>query len=292
MRYWSPNPNKANVLKNSRDFQASGNRFSAEGRNALAKAHTAGRNARMLELLMGVSALASHARSANAAEGLRQVPGSSASCTRAILRRQWYRAPDQAAHFLPGQLRLDARPVWDYVPNSVGRLYLMDLFADVERLHANFNRADSAAENGPVGLKALAAHCAHLIVRDASVPKGGVANRQLVWNVYRGLWLPGLEHSFTAAIENKLTKPRPPEIEYKTPTFSPSDPSSSDPRLIANLQQRSDAGDSAWNINETVAILRDSKANATSGPGPADVSDKAQRAEAGIRGHAMVLEAD
>ena len=174
---WSPNPNKANILKNSRDFQGAGTRFSAEGRNALAKAHMARRNAHMLELFLSLSALTSRARTANSGGRLRNIPTATPSCTAAILQRHSYPEPDQAAHFVPGRLRLNGLPVWEYLTSSVGRLYVMDMFADVERLHANFNRADSEAENVPFGLKALATRCAIDIIRDSAAATRASANR-------------------------------------------------------------------------------------------------------------------
>ena len=287
---WSPNPNKANILKESRDFQTTATRFSAAGMNAMAKSHTGRRNAIVLESLLGLSALASSAKSAGASGRLREVPTASASCTAALLQRHSYPQPDQAAHFMPGQLRLNGVPVWEFVPHSVGRLYVMDMFADVERLHANFNRADSAAEDGPGGLKALAGRCAALVAHHGGTRSGGRPDRQFVWNVYSGLWLPGVQDSLNLAVEKKLEKPQVPTVTYRTPTFDPKDPSSFDNRVIANLAEIEEAGNYEWNIRETLDILRDYQANATAGPGPADVASIAERAEAGLRGYESALE--
>jgi hypothetical protein len=109
----SPNPNKANILKNDPRFETSRTHFSAEGRNALAKAHTAQRNAHMLELFCGLSAMVSTARESDAASRLRGIRTATVSCTKAILQRYSYPAPDAGAHFVPGQLRLSGLPPWE-----------------------------------------------------------------------------------------------------------------------------------------------------------------------------------
>lgn len=278
----SPNPNKAHVLRENRDFQSSGTAISADGRKALAKVHMGRRNAHMLEMFLSLSALASKSRSAGSGPRLREVPTSTASCTAALLQRYSYPAPDQAAHFMPGQLRLNSLPIWEYQTNAVGRIYLMDMFADVERLPSNFNRADSEAERGPTGLKALSAKCSGLIVRHASGP-GGRADRQFVWNVYERLWLPGVESAVNSARGNKQSRPQPASVSYLPQTAS------LDPRLIDPSSIRS-ATNREWNAAECVAILGAYAAHTTAGPRSADVGSLADRAEAGIRGDASALE--
>ena len=281
---WSPNPNKANVLSEHRNFQASGTAVSAEGRNALAKVHTGRRNAHMLELFLSLGALASKSRAAGSGRRLREVPTSTASCTAALLQRYSYPRPDQAAHFMPGQLRLNGLPIWEYQANTVGRLYLMDMFADVERLPVNFNRADSEAESGPLGLKELAARCTGHIVRHSG-SSGGRVDRQFVWNVYQGLWLPGLDDAIETAIANKQTKPQPAQVRHQAPTFNPGEPWSFDPHRI-QLPESGGASDTEWNIAETLAILRAYETHTTAGPRSTDVAAVAERAEAGVRGDA------
>ena len=286
----SPNPNKATILQNDPRFEASRTHFSAEGRNALAKWHTAKRNVHMFELFCGLSAMASTAPASGALSRLRGISLATVCCTGAILQRYSYPAPDAGAHFVPGQLRLNGLPPWVFVTNWPARIFLMDLFADVERLHVNFNRADSAAEDGPNGLKELAAECASHIIRDPSASSGRGSNRQFVWNVYQGLWLPGLERSLTIAIDKKESKPQVAEVQYGVPSYNPGDPSSFDPRLITNLEQIGEADNYEWNIKQTLAILHDSKANATAGPSGADVSRVASQVDAAIKGYEVAIE--
>ena len=104
--------------------------------------------------------------------------------------------------------------------------------------------------------------------------------------------LPGAEDAIAIAIENKEARPRVPQILYKVPTFDSKDPSSFDPRMITNLPEISASDQSEWNIEDTIAILRDYRANSTAGPTPADVPGLAQRADAGVRGHDTALETE
>ena len=289
--FGSPNPNKASILRDDPRFQGSGTHFSAEGRQALARQHTAQRNAHVLELLCGLSAMASRGRDRHAGTRLRALPTASVTCEAAILQRYSYPSPDQGAHFLPGQLFMNGLPPWSYVSSSVARIFLMDMFADVERLNANFNRADSAAEAGPQGLKALAEACAMRVIRDPSLYSGGRANRQFVWNVYTGLWLQGSERSLAIALDQKKSRPQVPEVQYANRTFQPDTPSSFDSKLITNLEEIGEAGNSEWNIRETIKILEDYRVNAAAGPGAGEMGRIADRAESGLRGNAVVLEA-
>jgi hypothetical protein len=63
--------------------------------------------------------------------------------------RQLFRSHDghQAAHYLPGQIWIDLRYPWSFINHRPTGLRLECLFADVEDLPADFNKADSAAED-------------------------------------------------------------------------------------------------------------------------------------------------
>jgi hypothetical protein len=285
-----PNPNKANILKHQRGFESSRPHLSAEGRNALARNHTANRNAHVLDLLLGLSAMASVSRNRDAPSQLRRFELATVSCEKAIGQSYQYPHPDQGAHFLPGQLLLNGRPPWGFLTREPARIFLKDLFFDVERLHYTFNQADSAAESGPSGLRVLFAECARHIIRDPTIGPGGRANRQFAWNLYKGVWLPGLARSLVVALDNKLSKPQVPALQYAAPTFSPGDPSSFDSRLITNLEEIGNADDSAWNNEQAVAILQGYLDNASAGPSGAVVRQVAERADAAIVGHEVAIE--
>ena len=91
--------------------------------------------------------------------------------------------PTQAAHFLPGQIRISGRPIWEFAPNRATRDQIEFLFAEVEHLPVTFNQADTAAEAKGEGrglCSALANACTALIrLSSAILPPAGdrVAHR-------------------------------------------------------------------------------------------------------------------
>ena len=86
--------------------------------------------------------------------------------------------PMQAAHFLPGQILIAARPVWSFAGNPETSSHIEFLFAEVEHLPEAFNQADTAAEaNGHSdGLCAALAHACKTLI-DHAVPAGVVAGK-------------------------------------------------------------------------------------------------------------------
>jgi hypothetical protein len=70
------------------------------------------------------------------------------TCTKAI--RQHFTSSraegKQAAHYLPGQLRINSRCPWEFIVDWRTAQELEGYFGDVEDLPADFNKADSAAE--------------------------------------------------------------------------------------------------------------------------------------------------
>jgi hypothetical protein len=238
--------------------------------------HILGRNVHMLELLTGLSVMASGARhGGDATSRLRGLHYPSVSCTGAILQKFRVDSPYAAAHYLPGQLRLNGLPPWEYLSDRWSRIFLQDLFADVEKLHELFNKADSAAEQGPEGLKELAAHCAAHVLNDPAPPDDGRANRELVHNVFERLWLPGMGAALEAAIESKEEKPQPPPLQFED------DPVQG--RVITNLEERSEAGPYEWGIAETITILQEYRACADARPGSAETMETFQQVDAKVR---------
>ena len=73
------------------------------------------------------------------------LPVPNVGCTAAV--RQFFRADggEQAAHLLPGQLSIDGIFPWLFLAGPAARK-LENLFAYVEPLRADYNKADSAAE--------------------------------------------------------------------------------------------------------------------------------------------------
>jgi hypothetical protein len=110
--------------------------------------------------------------------------GAIVTCRAAQKQHQSASFGDQAAHLLPGQILVDARPIWDFVtlqpgsavtPNDVGRLgpSLQMCFARTNSVPAHFNRADSQAEwmaaSAGRGLKDLFADSVNLMWVNARV---------------------------------------------------------------------------------------------------------------------------
>lgn len=79
-------------------------------------------------------------------------------------------APSQAAHFLPGQIRIGGQNVWNLVSDYSTRSRLEFLFAEVERLPVAFNQADSAAERKgeQCGLAAAFAAACTVVTKQSS----------------------------------------------------------------------------------------------------------------------------
>jgi hypothetical protein len=76
--------------------------------------------------------------------------------------------PTEAAHFLPGQVKIGGEDIWKLATDSVARAQMEFLFAEVEHLPAPFNQADTAAEaKGLEGglCAALAQACTTVIPR-------------------------------------------------------------------------------------------------------------------------------
>src|SRR5579864_4444591 len=130
--------------------------------------HNLGRNTRVAKLL-GYMALLRQAGVALAGNvecvaAVRQNFSSSQTMTHLDLPT----GPMQAAHFLPGQLRIGGREIWQFAGNLATRGHIEFLFAEVEHLPLAFNQADTAAEaKGQAGglCAALAHACTTLILR-------------------------------------------------------------------------------------------------------------------------------
>lgn len=159
-------------------------------------------------------------------------------------QRQHFRSTSgyQAAHYLPGQIRIDGNYPWNLIQDARTRLQFEILFADVEHLPANFNKADSAAE--ACGLKeAFARTGQRLIQRVVPRPDGGL-DRQAVREVYQQVWRPAAVRAFQAAMQQKRSRPHLPELQKD------------EWGNILNLEERGNATDAEWRIEEQINILR------------------------------------
>lgn len=203
---------------------------------ALSLGHSRSRNGHVAKALCYIALLRDPARLTRSVSHNLAV-----TCTAA--ERQFFSAPDgqQAAHLLPGQISIGGVLPWLYLRGEPARR-LENLFGYVEPLHANFNKADSAAEaNGLTG--AFADACRHVLI-------GKGAPEQDINDAYHRVWAPGARAAFSAAAAQKRGKPVPPPVIY-------GEPGTADYGNILNLEERADAfaDESLWSTYEQLSIL-------------------------------------
>ena len=131
-----------------------------------ARNHNLGRNLRVVRVLMHLARMAEDCCQLHGEVECVTAERQSFSSPRTGTQMGLPAAPSQAAHFLPGQIRVGGRNVWELASDYSGRSSLEFLFAEVEHLPVDFNQADSAAERKGerCGLAAsFAAACAVLI---------------------------------------------------------------------------------------------------------------------------------
>jgi hypothetical protein len=207
-------------------------RLSSDQRRALN--HGLARNGRVAETLCFMALIRDPARRKRP-----MLPVPNVSCTAAI--RQFFRADDgeQAAHLLPGQLSIDGAFPWLFLSGPAAR-QLENLFAYVEPLRADYNKADSAAEaNGLTD--AFADACSRVLTGRGAAEADIVA-------AYDRVWRPGALAAFRAADEQKRSKPTPPPVirgvglEYG---------------MILNFDESQEAcaDESIWATHEQLSIL-------------------------------------
>lgn len=214
---------------------------------ALALGHGDARNGHVAQALCFVALLRDPARRTRP-----MLPLPNVTCIAA--QRQFFSASgsDQAAHLLPGQIMIDGAFPWLYLAGPAARR-LENLFAYVEPLSADFNKADSAAEaNGLT--EAFASACQHVLVA------AGEAEAAII-HAYDQVWTPGALAGFTAAEQQKRTKPAPPAVVY-------GEPGSADYGNILNLAEREEAlGDeSIWATYQQLSVLDYYKASMDNRP--------------------------
>jgi hypothetical protein len=156
---------------------------------------------------------------------------------------------NQAAHFLPGRIRIGGQEIWEFARNPATRGPIEFLFAAVEHLPLAFNQADSVAEakGKPDGLCASFANaCATLIRRQvwAKMSAGGL-NMELLQAGYDE-WHRGAVAALRTAIANKGAKPGiPPLVGDRFQGYT-----------AESISLRSTAPASQWNRDESLRVLQ------------------------------------
>jgi len=150
----------------------------------------------------------------------------------------------QAAHFLPGQIRIAGKEIAQFSTNLQTRGHIQFLFAEVEHLPVVFNQADSAAESNGL-CSALSKACTILIhSQTKSRQSPGRFPLDLVQSAYDE-WHRGAGASLRKAIVSKGEKPGVPSLvgdRFEGYT-------------LESLRERSEAGNKLWNRDNSLRIL-------------------------------------
>jgi hypothetical protein len=156
--------------------------------------------------------------------------------------------PNQAAHFLPGQILVGGKDLWLSATSPMTRGRMEFLFAEVEHLPVAFNQADSAAEakgeaNGLCA--ALAGACSSLLRHPTSRPAiAGKISLDLMQFAY-DQWHRGSLSSLRQAIARKGDKPGiPPLVGNRFEGYTPD-----------SIAARSTSNAALWNRDDALRIL-------------------------------------
>ena len=155
--------------------------------------------------------------------------------------------PMQAAHFLPGQIRVGGRPIWELVrdPSTKGRVEF--LFAEVEHLPLAFNQADTAAEaKGQAGglCAALAKACSVMIAAPEAGALGAGIPLGPLQNAF-GQWTAGAVSALRDAMGDKAAKGTLPPLQGDR----------FDGYAAESIAARSNPPAALWNRDEAVRVL-------------------------------------
>jgi hypothetical protein len=123
--------------------------------------------------------------------------------------------PMEAAHFLPGQVQIGRKKVWQFATNPATSSQIEFLFAEVEHLPVFFNQADSAAEAKRLddGLcSGLARGCTTLLGRQmVTAAAAGKISLDLLRPAYED-WHQDALAAINNAIARKSAKPGIPAL--------------------------------------------------------------------------------
>lgn len=178
---------------------------------AVARSHSLGRDRRVGQVMCYLSLMQS--------AGL-IVKIATVTCTGAA--RQHFSSSraegKQAAHYLPGQLRINGQYPWYFIGDWHTAREIESLFGDVEDLPADFNKADSAAEayRSVEGLKQSFAQSCKVVVQDPQPMEGNRINRILVRRAYND-WVARSRGAYEMAVIQKKTRVDVPPLKVGEP---------------------------------------------------------------------------
>jgi hypothetical protein len=148
----------------------------------------------------------------------------------------------QAAHYLPGQLKINAHLPWHFIGERSTAEALKGMFGDVEDLPADFNKADSAAEayRSVDGLKNAFAQSCKIVVHDPKPPGGNKINRSNVRRAFQD-WVSRSRLAYRNALDKKRAKVNVPELKVGAPGgmhYNERDPDNLDARHMAMIRDQ------------------------------------------------------
>jgi hypothetical protein len=221
-----------------------------------ALAHSHSRNSHVVQAVTFFSLIRSAAPSVAVAQVLIEAA-----------QRQMFKSSDgfQAAHYLPGQIRVGPHLPWLLIPNPNARQHLEYLFADVEHLPAAFNKADSAAE--AKGLCETFRQMSEVVLHDPQPLGSGQAHKLLVRRIYDDIWIPGSLQAYGNAISQKESVAEVPDLEV-------------DEQGNYNIENLNARGTADWSRDEEVAILhryREAMRDAPADLGDAKIAEIEQK---------------
>lgn len=149
---------------------------------------------------------------------------------------------NEAAHYLPGQIRLNSAFAWTLIAHPTTSQRVECLFSDVENLPSDFNKADSAAEKQ--GLCESFRHISEVVLREASPRTPNHANRDLIRRLYNDVWIPQATNAFSAAAFQKGERAGIPDL-VKDPHGD-----------FVNWEEHSAAHESGFRFDEQKRILQ------------------------------------
>ena len=213
--------------------------------------HNLGRNVRVVKLLAYLGLLRQAGKSftgpIKCVAAVRQNFSSSQSGTHLSLPT----GPMQAAHFLPGQITINGRPVWDYAKDAGTRGRIEFLFAEVEHLPAVFNQADTEAENKGQqgGLCSALTDACHTMVHTPATPNANPAGTSRLASALLQKAYEEWHRNAIAGLQNALTSKQsgeslPPLIGDPFAGYT-----------AESIEARSTATASVWNREFSADVL-------------------------------------
>lgn len=214
--------------------------------------HNLGRNVRVVKLLAYLGLLRHAGKPLSGTirciAAIRQNFSSSQSGTNMGLPT----GPRQAAHFMPGQITINGRPMWNYTNDPATRGRIEFLFADVEHLPAVFNQADTVAEaKGQEGglCSALAGACQKMVhepepggvntITPSRVPMGLLEKAYEDWHKHA---ISGLQNALAVKESGETL---PPLVGDRFQGYTPE-----------SIQARSASKPSVWNREFSADVLK------------------------------------